>query len=86
MQVTQIDLIYGRDGEAWGVDSTSLVRATESGLQNTWTKEALRNRNYHCNLLQAELNNSITRPQGTCNIRVNAKVMSGQSNVSFPMP
>ena len=25
-----------------------------------------------------------TRPQGTCNIRVNAKVMSGQPNVSFP--
>ena len=32
MQVTQIDLIYGRDGEAWEVDSTSLVRATKKWI------------------------------------------------------
>lgn len=40
MQVTQIDLIYGRDGEAWGVDSTSLVRATEKWIAKYMDKRS----------------------------------------------
>lgn len=40
MQVTQIDFIYGRDGEAWGVDSTSLVRATEKWIAKYMDKRS----------------------------------------------
>ena len=41
MQVMQIDLIYGRDGEAWGVDSTSLVRATEKWIAKYMDKRSI---------------------------------------------
>lgn len=41
MQVTQIDLIYVRDGEAWGVDPTSLVRAIEKWIAKYMDKRSI---------------------------------------------